>query len=153
MKRLYLFILPFLSILFLLQPSFVLATNIDTSPTKGISSSKAAKATIENGNSQVYESTADDVYSDSVIKTVSTDEVSNRITNKIWEIVKLLQSIARPVSIVMFIVSAFFALLGIFSHGGFVMKGIWGMIIAICMYTAIVAAPEIVLYMSNWLMH
>ena len=153
MKKTYLFILPLLSILFLLQPSFVLATNIDTAPTEGISASSSTSSMVNSNKNQVYESTSDSAYSDEVIRKVTTDEVSNRIVNKIYDVIAVLQKIARPFSIVMFILSAFFALCGIFSHGGFVMKGIWGMIIAVAVYTVIIAAPEIVLYLSSWLMN
>lgn len=128
----------------LMGVSTVFATSIDTSPTSGISSTDAATTSL-NG-------VGTDVNSDTILPKVTTTEMSNRVSNKLFDIVRLLQNIAKPLSIFMFIVSAFFALLGMFSHGGFVMKGIWGMIIAICVYSAVVAAPEIVLQCSAWLM-
>lgn len=155
MKKLYMLLLPFLAIMFLLEPAFVSATNIDTSRTEGISnngSSTAVDSTVENGRNQIFDNTSDNAFADEPIKKVTTEEVGNRIVNKIYDLITILQRIAEPAAVFMFIISGFFALFGIFSHGGFVMKGIWGMIIAICIYTAVIAAPEIVAYMSTWLM-
>ena len=156
MKKINLLLIPLIATIFLLAPVLVSATNVDTSRTEGISSRTTSNASVDaavqNGKNQVYENTSDDVFDDEVIKKVSTEEVGNRITNKIYELISILQKIAKPVSIFMFIISGFVALLGIFAHGGYVMKGIWGMIIAIVIYTVIVVAPEIVVSLSGWLM-
>lgn len=157
MKRLYLAFTIFISLLTIsMLPNIVIATNIDTTPTEHANSStgnSTVDSTVNNGASQVYQGTSDSVFSDEPIKKVTTEEVGNRIVNKLYDIITILQKIAKPAAIFMFIICAFYALFGIFSHGGFVMKGVWGMIIAICLYTAVVAAPEIVSYMSSWLMN
>lgn len=87
---------------------------------------------------------------DAGLPTVTTDDITDWADRKGFEIIGLLQKIAQPFAIVVFIGSAFMALLGILGNGHLVSKGFIGMLIALIVYAVVLYAPEIMDIFLGW---
>lgn len=83
--------------------------------------------------------------------SVSMDKAKNWANRKGTDVVGLLQTIVQPLAVIVFIISAFISMFGVFGHNGVVLQGIIGMAIAVIMYTGVLFAPEIIQFTSGWL--
>lgn len=84
------------------------------------------------------------------IPSVSADQASAFFEKKGFDIVGVLQTIAQPFSVIVFIISALMALVGAFGNGNLVGKGLVGMMIACIMYAVVLYAPELLDFFLAW---
>lgn len=87
---------------------------------------------------------------DDGLPKATTDDIVDWADRKGFEIVGLLQKIAQPFAIMVFIGSAFMSLFGILGNGHLVSKGVTGMIIAVIIYAVVLYAPEIMDIFLAW---
>lgn len=87
---------------------------------------------------------------DDGLPKATTDDIVDWADRKGFEIVGLLQKIAQPFAIIVFIGSAFMSLFGILGNGHLVSKGVTGMIIAVIIYAVVLYAPEIMDIFLAW---
>jgi hypothetical protein len=120
-------------------------TAISTTPIGTVSTSNQNTSTQTNGAVNIAQ-----VESEVMPKT-TIDQAKVWATRKGNDLVSLLQTIVQPLAVIVFIISAFVAMFGVFGHGGVTMKGIIGMAIAVVMYTGVLFAPEIIQFTSGWL--
>lgn len=101
-----------------------------------------------NGNNGVTEQ---EISGDNQVPNVSIDDAKDLIERKTYDIVHLLQVFVKPFSAIIFVFCAIISLFGAVTRSGFVGKGLLGMFISGIMYTAVLYAPEIMNFFSNWL--
>lgn len=87
---------------------------------------------------------------DDGLPKATTDDIVDWADRKGFEIVGLLQKIAQPFAIMVFIGSAFMSLFGILGNGHLVSKGVTGMIIAVIIYVVVLYTPEIMDIFLAW---
>ena len=87
---------------------------------------------------------------DDGLPKATTDDIVDWADRKGFEIVGLLQKIAQPFAIIVFIGSAFMSLFGILGNGHLVSKGVTGMIIAVIIYAVVLYAPKIMDIFLAW---
>lgn len=87
---------------------------------------------------------------DDGLPKATTDDIVDWADRKGFEIVGLLQKIAQPFAIMVFIGSAFMSLFGILGNGHLVSKGVTGMIIAVIIYAVVLYTPEIMDIFLAW---
>lgn len=87
---------------------------------------------------------------DDGLPKATTDDIVDWADRKGFEIVGLLQKIAQPFAIMVFIGSAFMSLFGILGNGHLVSKGVTGMIIAVIIYAVVLYTPEIMDIFLTW---
>ena len=88
---------------------------------------------------------------DNIVPSVPMETAMNHLEGKVFDVVKLLQTIGKPICIVMFIACVLVTIVGAIGKGGYVAKGIIGMLICGVSYTCILFAPQIVAFFSSWL--
>ena len=133
---------------FLILPLFGISSfaTIDASKVKPLDGeSLRASKTIQASDKSGYAGSSD------VLDKVTLSQAQNKIEEKGFDIIHLLQIIAKPFAIVMFIASAFVSFFAFFGHGGLLSKGLLGMLIAGVMYTAIMYAPQLIDFINTWL--
>lgn len=86
-----------------------------------------------------------------VVPSVNVDKATKWATNKSSDVITFLQSIVRPIAVIIFIVSALIALCGSAFGSSSVSKGLVGMAISVFMFTAVTFAPDLINFFSNWL--
>lgn len=84
------------------------------------------------------------------LPSVSADQASSYFEKKGFELVGVLQTIAQPFSVIVFIISAFLTLVGAFGNASLVGKGLVGMMIACVMYAVVLYAPELLDFFLAW---
>lgn len=94
---------------------------------------------------------AESVNPEEVLPSVTMDEAINHLEGKVFDVVKLLQVIGKPICIVGFIICAILTLVGTFGQSGYVIKGLIGMFISAVSYTCILFSPQIINFFSTWL--
>lgn len=119
--------------------------NVNANAMDGISLASANSLISEDSNTGTITS------GDDIVPSVSMDKAMIHLEGKVYDIVKLLQVVGKPICIVMFIASAIFTLFGALSKGGYIMKGLIGMAICGIAYTCILFSPQIVNFFSTWL--
>lgn len=119
-------------------------TAISTTPIGTVSTSNQSTSTQNNAVNITQ-------VENEVMPKTTIDQAKTWATRKGNDIISLLQTIVQPLAVVVFIVSAFVAMFGVFGHGGVTMKGIIGMAISVVMYTGVLFAPEIIQFVSGWL--
>ena len=86
-----------------------------------------------------------------VIPKVDTDDILQWILEKGYQIIHLLQVVAQPFSIIVFIISAFLALAGSVGRGDLAGRGMWGMIMSTIVYAVVLFAPVIMQTFVGWI--
>ena len=86
----------------------------------------------------------------SALPVTTTDDILNWATTKGNEIIYMLQIFCQPFAILIFIVAAFMTLIGCIGKGDLVGKGVWGMVISVVVYAAVLYAPVILQTFVGW---
>ena len=86
----------------------------------------------------------------SALPVTSTDDILNWATTKGNEIIYMLQIFCQPFAILIFIIAAFMTLIGCISKGDLVGKGVWGMVMSVVVYAAVLYAPVILQTFVGW---
>lgn len=84
------------------------------------------------------------------IPSVTADQASSWFEKKGFDIVGLLQTIIQPFAVIVFIGSAFMALIGAFGNSQLVGRGLVGMMLACIMYAVVLYAPELLDFFMAW---
>ena len=116
----------------------------------GFSTPASATITVNNGVSTINSSSDYENIANGDLPNTSMDEISNKIEGKTYEVVYLMQSFAKPFCYIIFIACAIIAVFGAISKTAYLTKGLIGFFICGIVYTAILYAPEIVYFFSNW---
>lgn len=85
-----------------------------------------------------------------VMPVVSTNDILKWATTKGNEIIYFLQIIVQPFTIIIFIIAAFITLIGSIGRGDMVGKGLWGMVMSVVVYAAVLYAPVILQTFVGW---
>lgn len=80
----------------------------------------------------------------------SMDEILNWATTKGNEIIYVLQIFCQPFAIIIFIIAAFMTLIGCIGKSDMVGKGVWGMVLSVVVYAAVLYAPVILQSFVGW---
>ena len=80
----------------------------------------------------------------------SMDEILNWATTKGNEVIYLLQIFCQPFAIIIFIIAAFMTLIGCIGKSDMVGKGVWGMVLSVVVYAAVLYAPVILQSFVGW---
>lgn len=89
-------------------------------------------------------------YSDT-IPNVTIDDGINWVNRKGFEIIRFLQVIVQPLTIIVFIISALYMLFGSIGRGDLAGRGTWGMIISAIVYGIVLYAPVILQSFVGWI--
>lgn len=84
-------------------------------------------------------------------ENVTMDDFENKILTRMLEVVSLVQTFAKPFCILLFIICALGVLMSIIFDTKKQKMFILGLILSVVSYVAIIFAPTIVLFFSNWL--
>lgn len=84
------------------------------------------------------------------LPVTTTDDILNWATTKGNEIIYMLQIFCQPFAILIFIVAAFMTLIGCIGKGDLVGKGVWGMVMSVVVYAAVLYAPVILQTFVGW---
>lgn len=84
------------------------------------------------------------------LPVTTTDDILNWATTKGNEIIYMLQIFCQPFAILIFIVAAFMTLIGCIGKGDMVGKGVWGMVMSVVVYAAVLYAPVILQTFVGW---
>lgn len=84
-----------------------------------------------------------------VVVEGNMEELGDKVSEKLYEVVALVQKIAIPLCIIFFIASAFTAITGAGNKNGF-MGGLIGMLISALALAGIIYANEIVAFIVAW---
>ena len=139
--------------LFLFSPISVKAEEIDMSGVTGLNGetqTEVQKPTItntENSNTPDYKEW------EQQLPEVTVEEMNDKISGKLWELVKLARDNLTPVFVLLFMVSAGLTISGAMSKKGSMMYGIWGMVVIVLMFTAVNYAEYIMYFVQNWLVN
>ncbi|AMN30969.1 hypothetical protein BFS06_12215 [Clostridium perfringens] len=123
---------------------------IDSNPTKKLvddtvnKNSRDLKSNISENSTKAPNAT-------DVLPNVGLEKASGWASKKGNDIVSFLQTAVRPLAIAIFIGCAILSLFGAFGGSGVLSKGLWGMGIAVFMYTAVTFAPNLLDFFSTWL--
>lgn len=82
---------------------------------------------------------------------VTTQQVSQKIIRKAYEVADLFRSVAIPVVIAAFVVSVISAIFGAVSQRKTVIPGLLGMLFCGIGFVCIVYAPQILIFFGRWL--
>ena len=82
---------------------------------------------------------------------VSIADFENIVISRLLDVVALFQSIAKPLCIIFFIISALVVVVSIVFGGKNTKAGFLGMMFSILAYVGTMYAPEFVLFFSQWL--
>lgn len=85
-----------------------------------------------------------------VMPVVSTNDILKWATTKGNEVIYFLQIIVQPFTIIIFIIAAFITLIGSIGRGDMVGKGLWGMVMSVVVYAAVLYAPVILQTFVGW---
>jgi hypothetical protein len=88
----------------------------------------------------------DEIY----LPETSMDEILNWATTKGNEVIYLLQIFCQPFAIIIFIIAAFMTLIGCIGKSDMVGKGVWGMVLSVVVYAAVLYAPVILQAFVGW---
>lgn len=140
----------------LLLPIGVFATDYDTSQINGVENTTVDTT---NGGSSTNISVVDpttpidpDMTVNNIIDpNITVTDFGNKILSKLYEVASLLQKIAAPVAIVMFIVGAILMVIGALGKRDGMKQGIVVMVLSIITYAVCMYAQPIVIAVSNWL--
>ena len=88
----------------------------------------------------------DEIY----LPETSMDEILNWATTKGNEVIYLLQIFCQPFAIIIFIIAAFMTLIGCIGKSDMVGKGVWGMVLSVVVYAAVLYAPVILQSFVGW---
>lgn len=80
----------------------------------------------------------------------SMDDILNWATTKGNEVIYVLQIFCQPFAIIIFIIAAFMTLIGCIGKADMVGKGVWGMILSVVVYAAVLYAPVILQAFVGW---
>jgi len=103
---------------------------------------------LNTNKNQIFNEVEDE--RDPGLPEVTIDDAVNWVERKGSEIVMFLQKFAQPFTIIMFIINAIFALVGILGNKRDFGKGLTGMFICLITYSVILYAPEIMDAWLNW---
>ena len=84
------------------------------------------------------------------LPNTSVDDILNWATTKGNEVIYLLQIFCQPFAIIIFIIAAFMTLIGCIGKADMVGKGIWGMVLSVVVYAAVLYAPVILQAFVGW---
>lgn len=84
-------------------------------------------------------------------ESVNAVDASNWAKRKGDDLVGFFTTAAQPLAVLIFIASAIMLAVGALAKGDWFKRGLLGMAIAIVMWTAVVFAPELVQFFSEWL--
>lgn len=88
---------------------------------------------------------------DGEFSNVNAVDVNNWAKAKGGDAVGWITTLAEPLSIIIFIASAIMMAVGALSKGDWLKRGIFGMALAVIMWTAVVFAPDLIHFFSEWL--
>lgn len=112
----------------------------------GIATSASPEKTIqvdENGN-KYYSPSGE-------FSNVNAVDANNWAKEKGGDIIGFMTTVAEPVAVIIFILSAIMLAVGALAKGDWFKRGLFGMALAIGMWTAVVFAPELIQFFSEWL--
>ena len=123
----------------------VFATEVDTTVVAPVENTENAgeqtgtTGTTNNGSGQY----------DTGVPDVTVDEFEEKIESKFNKVIQLMQTGAKLLCIIFFIVGALMTVIGLLGKGG-AWKGFLAMGLSALMYTCIMYAPEIVHFIQEW---
>lgn len=82
---------------------------------------------------------------------VNAVDANNWAKEKGGDMVGFMTTVAEPVAILIFIASAIMLAVGALAKGDWFKRGLFGMALSIVMWTAVVFAPELIQFFSEWL--
>jgi hypothetical protein len=91
-----------------------------------------------------------DGYQQVELPKTSMDDILNWATTKGNEIIYVLQIFCQPFAIIIFIIAAFMTLIGCIGKSDMVGKGVWGMVLSVVVYAAVLYAPVILQSFVGW---
>lgn len=103
----------------------------------------ASIQTDENGNT--YYSPSGE------FSNVNAVDANNWAKEKGGDLIGFFTTLAEPLAVVIFILSAIMMMVGALAKGDWFKRGVFGIAIAIVMWTAVVFAPELIQFFSEWL--
>ena len=143
-KRCALFIALIMVAMTLMGTLTAFATEVDTTVVAPVDTTENANGQTENNKTE----TGSGEY-DTGVPDVSLDEFEAKVEGKFYKVIKLMQTGAKPVCIIFFIIGALMAVVGLMGKGG-AWKGLLVMGLSALAYTAIMYAPEIVQFIQEW---
>jgi hypothetical protein len=130
-------------------PMTVQASSVDRivdTTSDGVATSADSSKSIqvdENGN-QYYSPSGE-------FSNVNAKDANNWAKRKGGDLVGFFTTLAEPLAVVIFIISAIMLAVGALAKGDWFKRGLFGMAISIVMWTAVVFAPELIQFFSEWL--
>lgn len=82
---------------------------------------------------------------------VNAKDANNWAKEKGGDLIGFFTTIAEPLAVVIFILSAIMMMVGALAKSDWFKRGVLGMAIAVLMWTAVTFAPELILFGSEWL--
>lgn len=103
----------------------------------------ASIQTDENGN-RYYSPSGE-------FSNVNAVDANNWAKAKGGDLIGFFTTLAEPLAVIIFILSAIMMMVGALAKGDWFKRGAFGMAIAVFMWTAVVFAPELIQFFSEWL--
>lgn len=145
-KRCALFLALIMVLMTTMGTMSVFATEVDTTVVAPVENTESAGeqtdttgGSTNNGSGQY----------DTGVPDVKIDEFEEKIESKFNKVIQLMQTGAKLLCIIFFIVGALMTVIGLLGKGG-AWKGFFAMGLSALMYTCIMYAPEIVHFIQEW---
>lgn len=145
-KRCALFLALVLVLVTTLGTMSVFATEVDTTVVAPVENTENAGE--QNGTNGSNNNGSDYEY-DTGVPDVDVDEFEAKIESKFNKVIELMQTGAKLLCIIFFIIGALMTVIGMLGKGG-AWKGLLAMGLSALMYTCIMYAPEIVHFLQEW---
>jgi hypothetical protein len=144
-KRCALFIALIMVVMTMMGTLTAFATEVDTTVVSPVVNPNED----ENGQTENNTGNQGSGEYDTGVPDVTLDEFEAKVEGKFYKVIKLMQTGAKPVCVIFFIIGALMSVVGLMGKGG-AWKGMLVMGLSALAYTAIMYAPEIVQFIQEW---
>ena len=153
-RKFFSILITLMSLFFIFNIVLIPASADETSPSQSGGLAPPPGMTTGSGNSGLNGNVYDDATGiediGGQLPVTTADDILNWATTKGNEIIYMLQIFCQPFAILIFIVAAFTTLIGCIGKGDMVGKGVWGMVMSVIVYAAVLYAPVILQTFVGW---
>lgn len=148
---LFVFILSFFGVTSYAQQSVREQPSTSSFSTKSIQGGSEAFSSKKMSNIPGYMTKEESVkIASGGVPSVTINQAKSWAERKGTDVTSFLQIVGQYLAMGGFIVCAFMALIGLWGNGSLVSKGVVGMVLTLCLYAAVLYAPELMDFFVAW---
>lgn len=125
--------------------------NLQNRAIQGVLESGSLSGSGGTSQGDVQANDISDIDGSSFIPDTSIDDANQWVNNKGEDLIGLGVTVARPLSIMVFMLGLVITLVGAIAKSSYITKGVIVIVFSIMMYVGCIYAPELVHFFSTWL--